>query len=104
MIILVARWIPAAAMALFPFVLIKNKNYLKDPILLNHEAIHVRQQIELLILPFYIIYLANYLANLLIYRSHQKAYRNILFEREAYGNEKNLNYISQRKFFGWIYQ
>lgn len=103
MIILVARWIPAAAMALFPIILIQKRKYLQDPVLLNHEAIHLRQQIELLILPFYIIYLANYFANLLIYRSHQKAYRNILFEREAYGNEKNLDYISKRKFFGWIF-
>lgn len=68
---------------------------------MNHEFIHFRQQIELLILPFYIIYILNYLINLILYHNHQQAYRNILFEREAYENDAKLNYLADRKFASW---
>jgi hypothetical protein len=62
---------------------------------MNHEFIHFRQQIELLIIPFYILYLLNYLINLIRYHKHTEAYRNILFEREAYENDSNLSYLSE---------
>ena len=68
---------------------------------MNHEFIHFRQQIELLILPFYIYYLLNYLINLIRFQNHFQAYRNILFEREAYENDSNLSYLSERRFAAW---
>jgi hypothetical protein len=68
---------------------------------MNHEFIHFRQQIELLIIPFYILYLLNYLINLTRYHNHIEAYRNILFEREAYENDINLSYLSERRFAAW---
>lgn len=69
---------------------------------MNHELIHFKQQLELLILPFYILYLLNYLVNLLLYRNHSEAYRNIVFEREAYKNDSNYYYLSNRRFASWI--
>lgn len=68
---------------------------------MNHEFIHFRQQIELLIIPFYILYLLNYLINLIQYHDHMEAYRNIVFEREAYENDSNLSYLSKRRFAAW---
>lgn len=91
--------LPAAAMAIYPFILIKRKEYKNDEVLVNHEKIHHQQQIELLIIPFYIIYVFNYLVNLVRFRSHHKAYLNILFEKEAYTNEGNLHYNQIRKTF-----
>jgi len=91
--------LPAAAMAIYPFILIKRKEYKNDKVLVNHEKIHHQQQIELLIIPFYILYFLNYITNLLLFKSHQKAYLNIMFEKEAYINEGNLNYIRTRKTF-----
>jgi hypothetical protein len=85
-------------MALFPFILLKDAAYKHDAVFINHERIHLRQQLEMLILPFYILYLLNYLTNLLRYKNHNKAYLNIVFEREAYHNEHNLNYLKTRKF------
>lgn len=64
--------------------------------------IHIRQQLELLIFPFYIIYLINYLVNLFIYFKHDTAYRNIVFEKEAYAKEKDLLYLSQRQLGEWL--
>ncbi|SOD19927.1 hypothetical protein [Pedobacter xixiisoli] len=91
--------LPVAAMAIYPFILIKRKAYKNDKILVNHEKIHHQQQIELLIIPFYLIYLANYLINLFRFKSHHQAYLNIIFEKEAYANEGNLNYNKIRKTF-----
>jgi len=88
-------------MTLFPFILINNKTLLNDKIFINHEHIHLRQQLELAIFPFYLLYLLNYLINRLKYRNHYIAYRNICFEREAYHNEKDLLYLKKRKLFSW---
>ena len=88
-------------MALFPFLLLKDKKSRLNEQLMNHELIHFRQQIELLIIPFYILYLLNYLINLIRYHKHTEAYRNILFEREAYENDSNLSYLSERRFAAW---
>jgi hypothetical protein len=95
-------FLPAAGMALFPFILVKTKSLKLDKTVINHENIHLRQQLELLLIPFYILYLLNYVLNLLYYMHHDKAYRNIVFEREAYANERNLNYLQKRRFCSWV--
>ena len=73
--------------ALFPFVFVRDKALGTHPVFLNHERIHLRQQAELLILPFYIWYVTEYVVRRLHYPSQKEAYRNISFEREAYANE-----------------
>lgn len=90
------------AMAVYPFILLKNKAQKKDKELINHEKIHLRQQLELLLFAFYFLYLINYLFNRLKYKNHYQAYYNISFEKEAYKHEKNLNYLSNRKWYNWI--
>jgi hypothetical protein len=52
--------------------------------LLAHELVHVRQYREQGYLPFSIRYLWHYFAGLARYRGHQKAYRAIPVEVEAY--------------------
>ncbi len=89
-------------MALYPFILFKNRQASTHQAIIRHELIHFRQQLELLILPFYIIYLLNYLVNLIIYLNHDKAYRNIVFEREAYRNDQDTTYLNRRKPFAWL--
>lgn len=92
---------PPLAMALFPFILIREESYAGDKVLLNHERIHLQQELELLIIPFYILYFANYFVNLFIYKNHFEAYKNICFEREAYQNDNNLSYLKERSFWAW---
>lgn len=55
----------------------------------NHEAIHTKQMKDLLYVPFYILYLLEW-------------YRNISFEKEAYDNENDMDYIDKREHFSWI--
>ena len=65
----------------------------------RHEMIHVRQQRELLYLPFFLLYLAEWLWLLLRYRNNYQAYRHISFEREAYENEGDADYLAHRPRF-----
>jgi hypothetical protein len=94
-------FLPAAGMALFPFIFIKYSGTKNNSQIINHELIHIRQQVELLVVPFYLLYLLNYLINLICYRNHDKAYRNIVFEQEAYQNDNNGTYLSGRRFAAW---
>ena len=95
-------FLPAAGMAIFPFIFIKYKGLKNNKQIINHELIHLRQQIELLVVPFYIIYIIHYLVNLFQYKDHDHAYRNIVFEREAYDNDSDLVYLKTRRFFSWM--
>jgi hypothetical protein len=86
--------------ALWPFILLKPKSVSK--IIINHEKIHIRQQAELLVIPFYFWYLTEWFFKYIYFRNFEKAYYNISFEREAYQNESNLNYLESRKFWGFL--
>ncbi|WP_396147189.1 hypothetical protein [Flavobacterium sp.] len=86
----------------YPFVFLADKDDKLNEVFINHERIHIRQQIELLILPFYIWYFTEYLFRLIQYKDRKQAYFNISFEREAYKNEKDLNYLKQRSFWRFL--
>lgn len=88
-------------MAVYPFILVHKKDLKTHPSLINHEKIHLRQQAELLVLPFFVWYFMEYLLLLIVYRNHHQAYRNISFEREAYDNETKLNYLSNRPLWSF---
>lgn len=96
------RGLPTNAMALFPFMVFKDPKQKDNPVLINHEKIHFMQQLELLIIPFYILYLIFYLLNLIRFRDHSKAYFNICFEKEAYVNDGNINYLQNRGLYSWL--
>ena len=68
--------------------------------LLNHERIHTAQQREMLFVFFYIAYFFEWIIRLFM---RGNAYRNISFEREAHGNQRNLNYLSSRPHYAWIH-
>lgn len=89
-------------LTLYPFVFLKYKSDKENVVLLNHERIHIRQQIELLVVPFLVWYILEYLVRLIQFRERNLAYRNISFEREAYQNEKDLHYLKQRSFWSFI--
>jgi len=95
--------------SLFPFVIMREKylqnlKYWKDrrKKTINHETIHFQQQLELLVIPFYILYITEYFIKFFIYFSIKKAYYNISFEREAFNNDTNFEYLQTRKRYNWI--
>ena len=67
--------------------------------LINHERIHTAQMRELAYLPFYLIYLIEWLLRLFM---KSNAYMSIGFEREAYKHENDLNYLKHRKHYAWV--
>lgn len=87
---------------IFPFIIIRKDRDANNLVLINHEKIHLRQQLELLVLPFYFIYLLDYLLKMVRYKDKNIAYRNIIFEREAYSNERDMNFLKKRAFWNWL--
>ena len=104
------------AMNLFGILFVRG-NAKIDEVTMNHESIHSRQFVELMVLfavvtvfirwwlpalapfAFYVWYVLEWLIRLFM---RGNAYRNISFEREAYDNEKNLSYLDTRKPFDWL--
>ncbi|GAA3781638.1 hypothetical protein GCM10022271_12420 [Corallibacter vietnamensis] len=103
--ILVSKYIVPkgyVGITIYPFVFLKYKALKKDAVLLNHEKIHLKQQLELLIIPFYLLYLIEFFVRLVQYKNMYAAYKNISFEREAYVNEKDLDYLKTRPFYTFV--
>ena len=104
------------AINLFGVLFVKN-NAKIDDVTINHEAIHSRQFIELMVLfavatffirwwlpvfapfAFYVWYIVEWLIRLL---KKGNAYRNISFEREAYANEGDASYLKGRGWFNFL--
>jgi hypothetical protein len=88
--------------SLFPFIILREryKGTMRGEQVINHESIHFQQQLELLVIPFYVLYVLNFIIN--IFTMNKSPYRNILFEKEAFYNESNLDYLKIRKRYNWI--
>jgi len=105
MVVIVSRYlIPKGfrGITLFPFIFVSKPDLKQNPVVINHEKIHIQQQIELLILPFFLWYGIEFLINWIRYKDKNLAYRNISFEKEAYANEKDLTYLNQRSFWRFL--
>ncbi|CAM1363981.1 conserved hypothetical protein [Tenacibaculum litopenaei] len=89
-------------LAFFPFIVLKRKELKTDVVLINHEKIHLRQQLELLLVLFYLLYIAEWMVKVCWYRSTSLAYKNLSFEREAYAHEHDLYYLETRKPWAFI--
>ena len=108
------------AMNLFGVLFVRG-NARIDDITLNHEKIHTAQIAEVMIasVPFALLlwlftnvwlglllfiasYYLWYVIEWLIRLPKGNAYRNISFEREAYDNQYDLNYLKSRKRFAFL--
>lgn len=74
------------------------------PELINHEKIHLVQQIELGIIFAQLLYITEYLyARFVLRLSQRKAYYFISLEQEAHINAPNLIYLKKRKLWTIFY-
>lgn len=114
------------AVTIWPLIFArKSAKWLKD-YEENHEKIHLRQQLEVLVMSAMIILMAvlsldlsrwwmftsfgvyytwyglEWLIRLAVYRDTHMAYRNIAVEQEAYLNQHDMTYLNQRKAFVWV--
>lgn len=111
------------AVTIWPFIFVRRSAWYsndKD----RHERIHGCQQLEMLLvgmmlaaalaavgcgwwsllaLPlFYLWYGMEYLVRLCITRDHDRAYRSISFEQEAYDHERDQDYLQHRRWYAWL--
>jgi hypothetical protein len=89
-----------SGVTLAPFGIYLSKRGLKNKQTIRHEQIHWKQQMEMLILPFYVWYLIEWMIRL--FTNKGNAYRSISFEQEAYKKDSTTNYLSTRKRFAWV--
>jgi len=68
----------------------------------RHETIHYQQQLELLFVGQWLLYVLFWLWNLVLYRNGAIAYMNNPFELEAYANDDNEDYLLTRKRYAWV--
>ncbi len=87
---------------IWPFIIARKKQLKTDAVFVNHERIHLRQQAEMLVLPFYLWYSLEFLVRLFQYKNRHTAYKNISFEREAYMHEKDPAYLKARSFWSFF--
>lgn len=95
-----------------------------SPTILRHEAIHTRQQYEIMVasailflwvvntyswwcylliifaMPMVLYALAWLVA--LVLPPYNSAYKDSPFEREAYANQSSPNYLDSRPYFAWV--
>jgi len=101
--LILPEWVAAITLAPFGIYI---RHYLIDEAYTNaHERIHWKQQLEMLIIFYYLWYLIEWIIKLFIHG--KEAYHNLSFEREARLTEGNLNYgekwfIPRRKHYHWI--
>lgn len=70
--------------------------------LIRHEKIHFYQQLELLFVFHWMLYVMFYLVSRYKGHRHYIAYQNNPFEVEAYQHDNDPTYIFNRKLFAWI--
>lgn len=90
------------AITIWPFIFVRTTADLDDAILLQHERIHLRQQLEGVLLFFYAWYLVEFLVRYCRTGSRMQAYRNLCMEREAYTHEADPHYLNRRKPFAFL--
>ena len=91
--------IDIGAITIGPFVFSRGE---MTDVLKNHETIHWQQYKETLIIGFLLLYLIFWVWGLAKYRDGKVAYAMIPFEREAYDNDEDLEYLRNRKHYAWI--
>ena len=89
------------AITLFPFIVYKGGPLTQRTV--RHETVHLWQQAVLLVVVFYLLYVAFWLVGLLRYRSQDKAYRSIPFERSAYSLETESTTSWYTMAFDWLH-
>lgn len=90
------------AVNLLGVLFVRNGATLTD-IDINHEEIHTAQMRETLYLGFYLWYALEWLVRLVCngFKAHE-AYRAVSFEREAYANQDDMQYLAGRRHYSFL--
>jgi hypothetical protein len=97
--LILPKWV--AGITIAPFGIYLREDVFSNYRINNHENIHWTQQMEMLIVFFYLWYLFEWLIKLSKYG--KETYRNLSFEREAKHGEMLDYYEIERKPYAWIH-
>ena len=87
-----------AAINLFGLIFARKEAWPLTPTQMRHERIHTAQMRELLYIGFYLAYFFEWLFRLVRQQyTGENAYRNISFEKEAFGKQNKVTYLDYRK-------
>ena len=70
----------------------------------RHETIHFQQYLETFVVGFLLIYFFDYLYSAIIKKKgfSRDSYLAIRFEQEAWTQDKDVDYLKNRKRFSWL--
>ena len=94
------------AINLFGILFVRGNAEISEQVI-RHETIHTKQMQEMLYIFFYLWYCIEYVYRVFWYAwkvnktKAKSAYHALSFEREAYANEHNTEYLKSRKFWNW---
>lgn len=92
----------AMALTIYPFIFVR-KDTRNNTELIRHETIHIRQQLELLIVGAWILFFVEYLyARYIKKLDARQAYYYTSSEQEAHRNAMSENYLSIRKPYAML--
>lgn len=80
------------AITIYPFLFHKDKK--ASEILINHEKIHFMQIKKWGVFNFYFDYFRQYVKFRLKGLPHRESYLSISYEKEAYSNQENMDYLN----------
>src|SRR4030042_4071665 len=98
-------WFPGiSGITLFPFIILRKeiRGTAEAHITINHERIHLRQQVELLLVIFAVWYVISFITGRARGLTWYESYRSIIFEREAFDRMHDLDYLKQRRIFSFM--
>lgn len=104
MFVVVISWLFAKnfrGLAIYPFIFLREKALKENLKVINHERIHLRQQIEMLWVFFFLWYGIEFLIRWIQFKNPLVAYFNISFEKEAYTKEIDMDYLKNRKLWSF---
>lgn len=102
MTVIECKWVSRRwCINLFGVTVTGNRTWI-TPRVINHESIHTAQMRELLFVPFYLIYGIEWTIRYVLCGKAMRAYENVSFEREAYCNDHNMQYLQQRRRYAWV--
>ena len=96
---MISWFFPVGGITLFPFIVV-NAKY-ETETMIRHERIHLVQQMELLVIGFYLLYLYDWVKHLVTTWKPYEAYKTIRFEKEAYDKQDDVAYLDNRKSYAW---
>lgn len=93
---------PAMGIALFPVIIVRDLEALRNENLIRHETIHLRQYLETLFIGMFLIgILQNIYARFFLGKNSLDAYYYTSHEQEAHQNDEDVDYLKHRKWFSY---